>query len=155
MNEDHDRFLLVVFFGGLHQRNATATLTIAISDSKHGDGPLGRERGKLVLGTVIGFDGGLRQRGAAAAALTIAISDSKDGDGPLGRERGKLVLGTVIRSYGGLRQRGAAAAALTIAIFDSKDGDGPLRRERRLNWYWGLSLALMAASVNVAPPPPL
>ena len=85
----------------------------------------------MVLGTVIGSNGGLRQRGAAAAALTIAISNSKDGDCPLRRERGKLVLGTVIGSYGGLLQRGAAAAAaLTIAISNSKDGDGPLRRER-------------------------
>ena len=80
--------------------------------------------------TVIGFYGGLLQRGAAAAALTIAISDSKYGVGPLRRERGTLVLGTVIRSYGGLLQRGAAAAALTIAISDSKYGDGPLRRVR-------------------------
>ena len=67
------------------------TLTIAIFDSKDSDGPLRRERGKLVLGTVIGFYGGLRQRGAAAAALTIAIFDSKDGDGPLRRERGMFV----------------------------------------------------------------
>ena len=106
------------------------------------------------MGSVIGSYGGLRQRGAAAAALTIAISDSKDVDGPLRRERGKLVLGTVIGSYGGLRQRGAAAAALTIAISDSKDGDGPLRRERG-KLVLGTVLALMAASVNVAPPPPL
>ena len=41
----------------------------------------------MVLGTVIGSYGGLRQRGAAAAALTIAIFDSKDGDGRLRRER--------------------------------------------------------------------
>ena len=65
-----------------------------------------------------------------------------------------MVLGTVIGSYGGLRQRGAAAAALTIAISDSKDGDGPLRRERG-KLVLGTVLALMAASVNVAPPPPL
>ena len=52
-----------------------------------------RERGKLVLGTVIGSYGGLRQRGAAAAALTIAIFDSKDGDGPLRRERGRFCTG--------------------------------------------------------------
>ena len=64
-----------------------------------------------------------------------------------------MVLGTVIGSYGGLRQRGAAAAALTIAISDSKDGNGPLRRERGESLYWGQSLAFMAASVNVAPPP--
>ena len=101
-----------------------------INRSKDGDGPLRRERGKLVLGTVIAFYGGLRQSGAAAAALTIAISDSEDGDGPLRRERGKLVLGNVTGSYSGLRQRGAAAAALTMAISYSKDGDGPLRRER-------------------------
>ena len=43
--------------------------------------------------TVIGFYGGLRQRGAAAAALTIAISDSKDGDGPVRRERGDIGTG--------------------------------------------------------------
>ena len=65
-----------------------------------------------------------------------------------------MVLGTVIGSYGGLRQRGAAAAALTIAISDSKDGDGPLRRERG-KLILGTVLALMAASVNVTPPPPL
>ena len=81
-------------YGGLRQRGAAAAaLTIAISDSKDGDDPLKRERGKLVLGTVIGFYGGLRQRSAAAAALTIAISDSKDGDGPLRRERGKVCTG--------------------------------------------------------------
>ena len=84
----------------IFKRNATATLTIAILDSKDGDGQLRRDRGKLVLGTVIDLYGGLRQRGAAAAALTIAVSDSTDGDGPLGRERGKFVLGKVI---GGLR----------------------------------------------------
>ena len=67
---------------------------------------------------------------------------------------GHFALGTVIGSYGGLRQRGAAAAALTIAISDSKDGDGPLRRERG-KLVLGTVLALMAASVNVAPPPPL
>ena len=107
----------------------------------------------MVLGTVIGSYGGLRQRGAAAVALTIAISDSKDGDGPLRRERGKLVLGTAIGSYGGLRQRGAAAAALTIAISDSKDGDGPLRRERRVNWIRNVYLVgFFAASLNVASP---
>ena len=60
----------------------------------------------------------------------------------------------MIGSYGGLRQRGAAAAALTIAISDSKDGDGPLRRERG-KLVLGTVLALMAASVNVVPPPPL
>ena len=63
-------------------------------------------------------------------------------------------MGSVIGSYGGLRQRGAAAAALTIAISDSKDGDGPLRRERG-KLVLGTVLALMAASVNEAPPPPL
>ena len=67
---------------------------------------------------------------------------------------GHFALGTVIGSYGGLRQRGAAAAALNIAISDSKDGDGPLRRERG-KLVLGTVLALMAASVNVAPPPPL
>ena len=81
-------------YGGLRQRGAAAAaLTIAISDSKDDDGPLKRERGKLVLGTAIGSYGGLRQRGAAAAALTIAISDSKDGDGPLRRERGTFCIG--------------------------------------------------------------
>ena len=75
---------VIAFYGGLRQRGATAAaLTIAIFDSKDGDGPLRRERGKLVLGTVNGSYGGLlRQRGAAAAALTIAIFYSKDGDGP-------------------------------------------------------------------------
>ena len=99
-------------YGGLRQRGAAAAaLTIAIFDSKDGDGPLRRERGKFVRRTVIGSYGGLRQRGAAAAALTIAISDSKDGDGPLRRERGNVggatLTGPTMRmihqySYGGL-----------------------------------------------------